>query len=203
MEEARHLSASCEFAAGAAGGVCECLSGHPLDTVKVRLVQAQGGSTTAAAKGLRCTFSEIVRLEGLGGLYRGVSSPLAGLVLINAVMFSSFETASKVIGRGQPPLTTAFLAGLVSGAATTAVDSPVDLVKVQLQRERAGRPRLYHGYIDCCRCILRTNGIAGAYQGVTATLCRNVPGQGFHFLAYEATLMAFEARAQVRRAHQV
>ncbi len=177
--------------AGAAGGVCECLSGHPLDTVKVRLVQAQGDNVGSAPRGVWSTFSGIARTEGLAGLYRGVSSPLAGLVMINATMFASFETASKHIAeRGLPPLQTAFLAGCVSGMTTTAVESPVDLIKVQLQRERPGQKRLYKGYVDCCARVLRTNGLRGLYQGVPATLCRNVPGQGFHFLAYEASLLA-------------
>lgn len=180
-----------EFVAGAAGGVCECLSGHPLDTVKVRLVQAQGDNVGGAPRGVWSTFSGIARAEGLPGLYRGVSSPLAGLVLINATMFASFETASKKLAeRGLAPLPTAFFAGCISGMTTTAVESPVDLIKVQLQRERPGQKRLYNGYLDCCARVVRTNGLIGIYQGASATLCRNVPGQGFHFLAYEASLLA-------------
>ena len=35
----------------AAGGVSECLSGHPLDTVKVRLVQAQSESASGVPRG--------------------------------------------------------------------------------------------------------------------------------------------------------
>jgi solute carrier family 25 carnitine/acylcarnitine transporter 20/29 len=188
---ASELGPTQEFVAGAAGGVCECLSGHPLDTVKVRLVQAQGELGGGAPRGVWCTFAGIARAEGLGGLYRGVSSPLAGLVLINATMFASFETASKQLAdRGVAPLQTAFLAGCVSGMATTTVESPVDLIKVQLQRERPGQKRRYKGYFDCCARVLRTNGPLGVYQGASATLCRNVPGQGFHFLAYEASLLA-------------
>lgn len=180
-----------EFVAGAAGGVCECLSGHPLDTVKVRLVQAQGNNASRAPRGVWNTFSGIARTEGLAGLYRGVSSPLAGLVMINATMFACFETASKHIAeRGLPPLQTSFFAGCISGMATTAVESPVDLIKVQLQRERPGQKRLYKGYVDCCARVLRTNGLRGIYQGASATLWRNTPGQGFHFLAYEASLLA-------------
>ena len=188
------LAPTQEFVAGAAGGVCECLSGHPLDTVKVRLVQAQGETVGNAPRGVWNTFSGIARTEGVAGLYRGISSPLAGLVLINATMFASFETASKELGgRGLPPLQTAFLAGCVSGMTTTTVESPVDLIKVQLQRERPGQKRLYKGYIDCCARVLRTNGLRGIYQGASATLCRNIPGQGCHFLAYEASLLALGA----------
>ena len=196
--DSARLGATQEFVAGAAGGVCECVSGHPLDTVKVRLVQAQSElAVGSASRGVFGTLGDIARAEGLSGLYRGMSSPLAGLVLINATMFASFETASKALSdRGQPPLRTAFLAGCVSGACTTAVESPVDLVKVQLQRERPGQPRIYKGYLDCCSRVLRSSGIRGLYQGASATLCRNVPGQGFHFLAYEGSLMALGCHDQ-------
>jgi solute carrier family 25 carnitine/acylcarnitine transporter 20/29 len=185
------LSPAQDFAAGAVGGICECVSGHPLDTVKVRL-QTAGAGPLPSVWG---TFRGIAEAEGFAGLYRGVSSPLAGLVLINAVMFSSYEVASRGCTQQLQTgaLQTAFLAGMASGAASTVVESPVDLIKVQLQRERAGQPRLYRGYFDCFAQVFRTNGLAGFYQGASATLSRNVPGQAFHFLAYEATLMALAA----------
>ena len=187
----RELSAFEDLLAGAAGGVCECLSGHPLDTVKVRMQTGVAGPG-ATVWG---TFRGIAAAEGLRGLYRGVSSPLAGLVLINAAMFSSYEAACAQLGASDADaLGMTFAAGCTSGAFTTCVESPVDLVKVQLQRERAGQTRLYSGYFDCVRQIWRVGGARGAFQGASATLLRNVPAQGFHFVAYEATLSALDGR---------
>ena len=183
------LSPTQDFVAGAAGGVCECLSGHPLDTVKVRL---QTSTNTTASGSVWGTFRSIAEAEGIKGLYRGVSSPLAGLILINACMFSSYEAATRALeraeGRSHLSLPATFIAGCTSGAFTTIVESPVDLVKVQLQRQRVGQRTLYGGYFDCWRHILTVGGLPGMYQGATATFARNVPGQGCHFVADEATV---------------
>jgi solute carrier family 25 carnitine/acylcarnitine transporter 20/29 len=196
------LSPAEDFVAGAAGGLCECLSGHPLDTVKVRM-QTAAPESLGRRMTVAGTLHSIAQAEGLRGLYRGVSSPLAGLVLINACMFSSFEAASRHLraleGSPQLSLRGTFFAGCTSGAFTTLAESPVDLVKVQLQRQRPGHPVVYRGYFDCCRCVLQSGGLAGMYQGAAATLCRNVPGQGFHFLAYEATLRALHGPDEPQR----
>ena len=69
-----------DFIAGLAGGVAGVLVGHPFDTVKARL-QTQTATVNCKAasyKGTFHCFKEIAHRESIFGLYKGISSPLAG-----------------------------------------------------------------------------------------------------------------------------
>ena len=77
-------SAIKSFLAGGVGGACVVLVGHPLDLIKVRMqtAGAAGGSTTVLGM-LSHTFAK----EGIRGVYRGASAPLASISFIFAVCF--------------------------------------------------------------------------------------------------------------------
>lgn len=47
----------------------------------------------------------------------------------------------------------------------------------------------YNGIMDCAKDILKTNGLRGPFQGITATICRNFLGVSAYFFVYEATKM--------------
>ncbi|CAI7667880.1 unnamed protein product, partial [Penicillium pancosmium] len=62
--------------AGAAGGLCAVIVGHPFDLVKVRLQTAEKGVYQGAMDVVRKTVAR----EGLvRGMYAGVSAPLVGV----------------------------------------------------------------------------------------------------------------------------
>jgi hypothetical protein len=52
-------------------------SGHPLDTIKVRL------QTQSNYRGAMDCFLKVVKNEGVHSLYRGIGSPLASLTILN------------------------------------------------------------------------------------------------------------------------
>ena len=77
-----------------------------------------------------------LRAEGAGGLYKGLSAPLVGIVFYNVASFTAFEEFKQLVAYrgadGQPlPLQTPqyFLAGALTGLAVTAAEHPFDLVK--------------------------------------------------------------------------
>ena len=80
--------------AGAAGGAAGVIAGSPLDVVRVRLQQARRTPRGAA---LRSGFAAIVRREGVAGLFRGASYPLATGVLQNAVTFQAYGWALRML----------------------------------------------------------------------------------------------------------
>jgi solute carrier family 25 carnitine/acylcarnitine transporter 20/29 len=59
----------------------------------------------------------------------------------------------------------------------------VDLFKIKLQSQ-VGRGE-YEGVLDAGRKILGRYGLAGAYQGLSATMLRNFPSFGTYFLGSE------------------
>lgn len=173
-----------DIVAGSVGGVAQVLSGHPLDTVKVRL-QTQAG----VYKGTVDCLTRTIKEEGFAGLYKGVQSPLVGLAVMNSVMFLAYGQ-SKVLIQNDPnmPLTIPqyLLAGALTGAVISFVEGPIDLFKSQIQVQLKGESK-YKGVFDCARQIVGTYGIRGMYQGLGPTLLRDIPSNATYFGFYELT----------------
>ena len=123
-----------EFVAGTMGGWAQVVTGHPFDTIKVRLqTQPDPPRFRNASDCVRVTLKE----EGFSGLYKGVTSPLAGIGICNAVLFTANGFFRRVL-RGEEPLRTLSIkemtwAGALSGGVMAFVNCPVELLKVRLQ----------------------------------------------------------------------
>ena len=82
--------------AGTCGGITVTLLGHPFDTVKV-LLQTQS-SKNPVYSGAVDAASKVIKAEGVGGLYRGVTSPLAGQMFFRATLFFAYARAKEFVG---------------------------------------------------------------------------------------------------------
>jgi len=81
------------------------------------------------------------------------------------------------------------LAGGFSGAATTVITTPAELIKCILQVKsfdsKKSQIRPPTNSIQCAKQIYRDSGLSGFYRGTTATLLRDVPGSAAWFGVYE------------------
>uniref|UniRef100_A0A7S1KTE3 Mitochondrial carrier protein n=1 Tax=Percolomonas cosmopolitus TaxID=63605 RepID=A0A7S1KTE3_9EUKA len=176
--------------AGTAGGCALTLVGHPFDTVKVRL-QTQPkplpGQKPMFTGVLDC-FKQTIQKEGITGLYKGITSPLAGQALLYAICFSSYGYGQK-IQRSSPDeelsLFKIFNAGVFSGFASTVIMTPMELVKIQMQLQFDDGAKKYKNPLDCAKKIFAERGIRGIYRGTGSTLVRDAPGSGVYFVFYE------------------
>lgn len=64
------------FISGGFGGICTVLVGHPFDTIKVRLQTS--ALTNQHYNGMVDCASKTIKREGVRGLYKGMSAPIAG-----------------------------------------------------------------------------------------------------------------------------
>lgn len=172
------------FLCGGFGGVCTVLSGHPMDTIKVRL-QTMGN----VYSGTWDCLTKTVRQEGFKGLYKGMTAPLTGVAPIFAISFFGFGVGKNLIqGQSKEPLTKQqlFLAGAFSGIFTTAVMAPGERIKCLLQIQQGGNvPKKYNGMVDCAKQLYKEGGMRSIYKGTVATLLRDVPASGMYFMTYE------------------
>lgn len=74
------------------------------------------------------------------------------------------------------------IAGLTSGAASTILLYPLDLIKVRFQVTESGRKR---GILRTLRQIVHYEGIQGLYQGLTPALMGSALSWGGYFFFYE------------------
>eukprot|EP01029_Cantina_marsupialis_P009837 TRINITY_DN226_c0_g1_i1.p1 TRINITY_DN226_c0_g1~~TRINITY_DN226_c0_g1_i1.p1 ORF type:complete len:284 (-),score=47.36 TRINITY_DN226_c0_g1_i1:363-1214(-) len=171
------------IAAGTCGGIAQTLTGHPFNTLKVRL------QTSNAFSGPMDCLRTLVKKEGAMAVYKGVSSPLVGLGAINAVLFMANEFAKQHLTNDQGYLSMprVVAAGVFAGLAQSFVVCPFELVMVRLQTQFVhfnGR-KVYTGPIDCAKKLIHNNGIKGIYQGMGSTIIREIPECGTFLAGYE------------------
>jgi solute carrier family 25 (mitochondrial carnitine/acylcarnitine transporter), member 20/29 len=178
-----------DLGAGTFGGIMQVIAGHPLDTVKVRLQTQERGAERYG--GVRDCIRQIWRKEGATGFFKGMSSPLAGMACLNAVLFCTYAQTSRLFaGEERRSLTLAeqTMSGGIAGFAQCIIVSPTELVKARLQVQASRRGAadvMYNGPLDCVRKTVQRQGVRGLFVGMSGTIYREIPAYAALFGAYE------------------
>ncbi|XP_043203956.1 mitochondrial carnitine/acylcarnitine carrier protein-like isoform X2 [Amphibalanus amphitrite] len=187
----RKVSPAKDFIAGGFGGSCLVVTGHPLDTIKVRL-QTMPNPAPGEKPLYTGTFDcakQTVAKEGFKGLYKGMAAPLVGVTPMFAVCFLGNSIGKRLQQKSPDQELTVlqlFNAGMVAGVFTTGIMAPGERIKCLLQIQAAGTgPAKYAGPLDCAKQLFREGGIRSIYKGTCATLLRDVPASGMYFGSYE------------------
>ncbi|XP_011189090.1 mitochondrial basic amino acids transporter isoform X2 [Zeugodacus cucurbitae] len=172
-----------DFIAGCLGGCAGVLVGHPFDTVKVHL-QMQDVKNPVYRGTFHC-ISSLVRTDGAKSLYRGMSSPLMGISVVNAIVFGVYGNVQRQMVDSHS-LYSHFIAGCVSGFAQSIVCSPMELAKTRMQLQHMDpKAPQFKSPIQCIRHIIQTEGFKGGFRGLGMTALRDVPGFAAYFVSYE------------------
>ncbi|KAJ4474957.1 carnitine/acyl carnitine carrier [Lentinula aciculospora] len=189
MTEGQELNPTIDFIAGTMGGATSLVVGFPFDTVKVRFQNpefAQRYSSTMNA------FTTIVREEKFVGLFKGITSPLAAVALMNGLVFASYRFLLKIQldnSNVVPTMSQIALAGAGCGAISSIITTPTELIKIRQQSlvtPTSARQVAWD--------IFKRSGVRGLYRGGTSTILRD-SGYGAYFWAYEATCRYLNPRA--------
>ena len=86
--------------ASAVSNVAGTTSCHPLDTIRVR-IQLERRKTTA-----RQMLKSTMKLEGVKGLYKGLSQPLLGAVPVKAIGFTATDFVKRELAKSYPHMST-------------------------------------------------------------------------------------------------
>ncbi|KAL0104139.1 hypothetical protein PUN28_017091 [Cardiocondyla obscurior] len=177
------MACSLDFFAGCLGGCAGIIVGYPLDTVKVHM-QTQDGRRPKYRGTWDC-FRTILAKESMSGLYKGMSSPIAGVAAVNAIVFGVYGYTQRNLPEPDR-LLSYFLAGAAAGLAQTPIASPIELAKTRLQLQSTNTRTLkFQGPMQCLRHIYRHEGGRGIFKGLGVTFLREGPGYGVYFVTYE------------------
>lgn len=199
-----------DVVAGTCGGFSVTFVGHPFDTLKVRL-QTQP-TNPPIYNGLVDCFKKTIQWEGPGGLYKGVAAPLAGQLMFRASMFTAFGASKRFLEQNADgttrKLTNAdfYKAGAMTGLACAFTEGPIDFYKSQLQVQiiRAKSDPNYKppftSALDAVKQTIRTNGIRGPFQGLPATIFRNIPGNSVYLGSFQVMKEMEAERRQCKTA---
>jgi len=181
--------ASKPFVTGSISGCLATCCIQPIDMVKVRVqvAGAEGGSTNPFG-----IASDIMKKEGAGGFYKGLSAGLTRQVLYTGArlgLYDMFTEKAKVPGEKMPFWKTTACA-LSAGGIAAVIGNPADLSLIRMQTDSMlpeAERRNYKGVGDAFSSIIRTEGAMGLFQGAGPTATRamalNFGMLGFNSLA--------------------
>jgi len=198
------LAAGCS--ACLACGVC-----YPLDVVKTRLT-AQ--TKTRYYDGIFDALARICHEEGLQGWYRGLGVSMCCVVPMIAFNFTLYDHFYWLYADlGMPAFLHKFIAGGSSGAMSSCLIFPADLLRRQMQMVGlGGRKAVYGGALDAVRSVYRTGqarnpqsssptrvllGMREFFRGLVPELLKVTPYNAIMFAVHGQLLAAhwpFERR---------
>lgn len=116
---------------------------------------------------------QIVRQEGIRGLYKGLTASLMREGSYSSIRLGLYDPMKQLFGATDPantPLYKKVLAGACTGALGSALANPTDLVKIRMQSDSVKR---YSTVMSAFREIATKEGIvSGLWRGVGATTQR-------------------------------
>lgn len=191
------ITSKATFMAGLAAGVTEAVAVvTPMEVVKIRL-QAQHHSMADPLdvpkyRNAGHALFTVVKEEGIGALYRGVSLTALRQGSNQAVNFTAYTELKDWLQKRQadteaalPGWQTAFI-GLISGAMGPMCNAPIDTIKTRLQKTPAAPGETAMGRIVNIGSLMwKQEGVRAFWMGITPRIMRVAPGQAVTFAVYE------------------
>ncbi|XP_061075183.1 mitochondrial glutamate carrier 1-like isoform X2 [Conger conger] len=184
--------------AGCGAGMCQVVVTTPMEMLKIQLQDAgrlasqpavvsslklgggaavpsraynAGLSSVPAARAVSATqiARELLRSQGVSGLYRGLGATIMRDVPFSIVYFPLFANLNRLGAdspNGSAPFYWSFLSGCAAGSFAAVVVNPCDVIKTRLQSLNKGASEeSYSGVVDCFSKILRREGPRAFLKG--------------------------------------
>ena len=140
------------------GGLPPGWNGGALGGAHVPSVQ-QGGFRPVF-KGALGVIKDIVREDGVAGLWRGMGAHLVSFMPQAAIWWASFEESKSLLARRAPDswqgMPCHFLAGVSAGVVNSVVTNPLDTMKVRVQTKIGAGSSAW----SCLRGMVRAEGLS-------------------------------------------
>ncbi|XP_006862783.1 PREDICTED: mitochondrial glutamate carrier 2 [Chrysochloris asiatica] len=196
------LNITAKLINGGVAGLVGVTCVFPIDLAKTRLQNQQGN---AVYKGMVDCLMKTARAEGFWGMYRGAAVNLTLVTPEKAIKLAANDFFRQLLMEdgAQRNLKMEMIAGCGAGICQVVVTCPMEMLKIQLQD--AGRLAVLHqgpasalsssrpyttgsssthkrpSATLIARELLHTQGLAGLYKGLGATLLRDIPFSIIYF----------------------
>jgi solute carrier family 25 citrate transporter 1 len=174
------------FLAGVGAGITEAIFVvTPQETLKTKLIHDRF-QPNPQYKGLFDGIQKIYATQGFGGIYRGLTPTILRQGSNQGVRFFVYEECRTILSKAFNVANThtgvTFFSGAIAGAASVFANTPVDVVKTQMQGLDAKK---YKNGLDCFVQIFKNEGVRGLYKGTVPRLGRVVLDVALTFTLYE------------------
>jgi solute carrier family 25 thiamine pyrophosphate transporter 19 len=169
----------------------------PLDVIKIRLqLQIHSLSDPLSVRGVNGpvykgtlgTLKQILKHEGLTGLWKGNVPAELMYLAYGSIQFSAYKYASSLLEHPAlpyhlPSSAVNFISGAAAGAAATTATYPLDLLRTRFAAQ--GTERVYTSLLASLKQIGQQEGPRGFFRGLGAGVSQIVPYMGLFFASYE------------------
>ncbi|CAH9114176.1 unnamed protein product [Cuscuta europaea] len=151
----------------------------------------------------------IIKNGGLPSLYVGWGAVLCRNVPHSIIKFYTYETLKQLVSSPvkfdlQNNTVMTLVCGGLSGSMAALFTTPFDVVKTRMQTQVPGSNQ-YGGVLDSLKKIIKHEGLAGLYRGLTPRLAMYVTQGALFFTSYESfkKLLSLDVRQlAAQRTHQ-
>ncbi|OMJ20458.1 Succinate/fumarate mitochondrial transporter [Smittium culicis] len=194
-KEGQKLGMGAIFMAGLGAGITEAVMVvTPTDVIKIRL-QAQRHSLSDPLdvpkyRNAAHAAYTIIREEGFGALYKGVTLTALRQATNQATNFTIYHLIKNkmmsIQNVDELPSYQHMIIGGISGAMGPLSNAPIDTVKTRIQKSKA-EPGVsgFTRFVNISKGIIKNEGYAAFYKGITPRVLRVAPGQSVTFMVYE------------------
>ncbi|XP_039126421.1 adenine nucleotide transporter BT1, chloroplastic/mitochondrial-like [Dioscorea cayenensis subsp. rotundata] len=172
---------------GAIAGAVSRTAVAPLETIRTHLMVGSNGGSTMEV------FQNIMKTEGWKGLFRGNLVNVIRVAPSKAIELFAFDTMNKVLSpkdgeSPKLPLPPSLVAGAFAGVSSTICTYPLELLKTRLTIQRDVYDNLLHAFLK----IVKDEGPAELYRGLTPSLIGVVPYAATNYFAYDSLKKAYK-----------
>jgi len=169
----------------------------PSETIKTKLIDDQK-RPQPRYHGLIHGTVNIVRDEGISGIYRGLFPVIMRQSANSAVRFSTYSTLKSFVqGNSRPgeqlPTSVTFGIGAVAGTVTVYATMPFDVIKTRMQTLEARQN--YKNSFHCGYRIFTEEGVVRFWRGAVPRLGRLMLSGGIVFSVYEKVIVLIGGRS--------
>lgn len=184
---------------GFAAGIASNTLTNPIWMVKTRMqLMADQSAGQAVYKNYGDVVSSIMREEGVGGFYRGLSASYWGCTE-GAIQFLVYEKIkTRMLNRnnakrefeGLPPTdklpkSTYFFSAAFAKGFASILTYPHEVARTRMREQARSGVFKYNGMWGTIGVIAKEEGRSGLYAGMGVHLSKVVPNSAIMFLAYE------------------
>lgn len=195
-------SVGVQLSAAACAGIITSTATNPIWLVKTRLqLDKASAEGSRQYKNSWDTITKVIKKEGFFGLYRGLTASYLG-VAESTIQWVLYEQMKSFIRNREQhrremgiPHTNAdkvldwFATSGAAGAAklmASLITYPHEVVRTRLRQApmENGKPK-YSGLVSCFKLVIKEEGLATMYSGLTPHLLRTVPNSIVMFGTWE------------------
>ncbi|KAI1793278.1 mitochondrial carrier [Ganoderma leucocontextum] len=177
--------------AGAGGGLVASVATCPLDVIKTKLQAQRAVHGHEAYEGVVATVKNILKHDGIRGMYRGLGPTILGYLPTWAIYFAVYDGIKRHFGerplgdvrhvypaaqvKGYQPLarehpwTLHILSAMAAGATSTICTNPLWVIKTRFMTQPREEGRYRHT-LDAALTIYRTEGWRAFFRGLLPSL---------------------------------